>query len=51
MKTQKTTKKLVLAKETVINLDNNDLNAVRGGGSLISWCSKITACGNTICCI
>ncbi|MCX6582015.1 MAG: class I lanthipeptide [Candidatus Aminicenantes bacterium] len=51
MKTKKTDKKLVLKKETVSILTNNDLQAANGGATLVSRCnSKCLTCEVGIIC-
>jgi hypothetical protein len=51
MKTKKTIKKLVLNKETVSILTENDLQAANGGATLVSRCnSQCLTCAIGIIC-
>ncbi len=49
MKTKKTTKKLVLNKKTINNLDGTDLNNARGGTIETLRCTAYTICIYVLC--
>jgi hypothetical protein len=49
MKTKKTTKKLVLNKKTINNLDRTDLNNARGGTIETLRCTAYTICIYVLC--
>jgi hypothetical protein len=48
MKTKKLSKNLILNKETVVNLNNDEMTQVQGGGPT-SKCTQLVGCDTTTC--